>query len=107
VAHRGALIALGEASLEIWEDAGTQPFAFAPIRADIDIGCIAEQSVATVADALIWVDHNGVVRQMTGSEPERISTHALERAVATLSWGERRGLYAVYTHFNGHDFYAL
>jgi hypothetical protein len=107
VTHRGALIALGESSLEIWEDAGTSPFAFARIRADIDIGCIAEQTVATVADALIWVDHNGVVRQLTASEPVRISTHALERAISGLTWEERRGLYAVYTHFNGHDFYAV
>lgn len=107
VTHRGALIALGEESLEIWEDAGTTPFAFARIRADIDIGCIAEHTVATVADALIWVDHNGVVRQLTASEPVRISTHALERAISSLSWDERRTLYAVYTHFNGHDFYAI
>ena len=107
VTHRGALVVLGEASLEMWVDAGTTPFAFAPIRADIDIGCVAEHTVASVADALIWVDHNGVVRQMTGSEPERISTHALERAISDLSWDERRALYAVYTHFDGHDFYAL
>ncbi|ADP72507.1 hypothetical protein Rvan_3322 [Rhodomicrobium vannielii ATCC 17100] len=107
VTHRGALIALGEASLEIWENAGTTPFAFAPIRADIDIGCIAEHTVASVADSLLFVDHNGVVRQLTGSEPQRISTHAIERAIAALSWDERRSLYAVYTHFNGHDFYAI
>ncbi|MBT3070940.1 hypothetical protein KKP04_08675 [Rhodomicrobium sp. Az07] len=107
VTHRGALIALGEASLEIWENAGTTPFAFAPIRADIDIGCIAEHTVASVADSLLFVDHNGVVRQLTGSEPQRISTHAIERAIAALSWDERRALHAVYTHFNGHDFYAI
>ncbi len=107
VTHRGALIALGELSLEIWEDAGTTPFAFARIRADIDIGCIAEQTVATVADALMWVDHNGVVRQLLASEPVRISTHALERAISDLTWDERRALRAVSTHFNGHDFYAL
>ena len=107
VTHRGALIALGESSLEIWEDAGTMPFAFARIRADIDIGCIAEHTVATVADALMWVDHNGVVRQLLASEPVRISTHALERAISELTWEERRGLRAVYTHFNGHDFYAV
>jgi hypothetical protein len=107
ITHRGALIALGEASLEIWEDVGTTPFAFAPIRADVDIGCIAEQTVATVADALLWVDQNGMVRQLTASEPVRISTHALERAISNLTWDERRGLRAVYTHFNGHDFYAV
>ena len=107
VTHRGALIALGESSLEIWEDAGTTPFAFARIRADIDIGCIAEQTVATVADALMWVDQNGVVRQLLSSEPVRISTHALERAISDLTWDERRGLRAVYTHFSGHDFYAV
>ena len=33
VTHRGALIALGETSLEIWEDAGMTPFAFAPASA--------------------------------------------------------------------------
>ncbi len=107
VTHRGALIALGETSLEIWEDVGTTPFAFAPIRADVDIGCIAEQTVTTVADALLWADQNGMVRQLTASEPVRISTHALERAISDLSWDERRALRAVYTHFNGHDFYAL
>ncbi len=107
VTHRGALIALGESSLEIWEDVGSTPFAFAPIRADVDIGCIAEQTVTTVADALLWVDQNGMVRQLTASEPVRISTHALERAISDLSWDERRALHAVYTHFNGHDFYAL
>ncbi len=107
VTHRGALIALGESSLEMWEDAGTTPFAFARIRADIDIGCIAEHTVATVADALMWVDHNGVVRQLLASEPVRISTHALERAISELTWEERRGLRAVTTHFNGHDFYAV
>lgn len=107
VTHRGALIALGESSLEIWEDAGTTPFAFARIRADIDIGCIAEHTVASVADALMWVDQNGVVRQMLASEPTRISTHALERAISDLTWNERRSLRAVASHFNGHDFYAV
>ncbi len=107
IAHRGAIIVLGEASLEIWEDVGTTPFAFAPIRADIEIGCIAENSAAIVAETLIWVDQNGVVRQLAASEPVRISTHALERAISSLTWSERRGLRAVYTHFNGHDFYAL
>lgn len=107
VTHRGALIALGESSLEIWEDAGTTPFAFAPIRADVDIGCIAEQTVATVGNSLLWVDQNGIVRQLTASEPVRISTHALERAISNLTWDERRALSAVYTHFNGHDFYAV
>ncbi len=107
VTHRGALIALGETSLEIWEDAGTAPFAFARIRADIDTGCIAEHTVATVADALMWVDQNGMVRQLTASEPVRVSTHALERAISNLTWDERRALRGVYTHFNGHDFYAI
>ncbi len=107
ITHRGALIVLGESSLEIWEDVGTTPFAFAPIRADIDIGCVAEQTVAIVADTLVWVDQNGVVRQLSASEPVRISTHALERAISILSWDERRALYGVYTHFNGHDFYAI
>lgn len=107
VSHRGALIVLGETSLEIWENAGTTPFAFARVRANIDIGCIAEHSVATVAETLMWVDHNGIVRRLSASEPERVSTHALERAIAKLDYAERRAIHAVVTSFDGHDFFAI
>ncbi|MGO9172005.1 MAG: hypothetical protein ACLP7P_08585 [Rhodomicrobium sp.] len=107
VTFRGALICLKESSFEIWEDAGTTPFAFARIRADIDIGCLASHSVADVAETLVWVDQFGVVRQLTSSEPQRISTHAVERAITALSAIEKNALYGVYTQFNGHQFYAL
>jgi hypothetical protein len=107
VTFRGALVCLKETSFEIWEDVGTTPFAFGRIRADIDVGCIAPQSVVDVAETLCWVDQNGVVRQLTASEPARISTHAVERAITALAPDERAGLYGVYSQFNGHQFYAL
>lgn len=104
---RGALVCLKESSFEIWEDAGTTPFAFSRIRADMDIGCIAPASVADVAETLIWVDQNGIVRQLQASEPTRISTHAVERAIGSLTAAEGAVLYAVYTQYAGHQFYAL
>lgn len=107
VTFRGALICLKESSFEIWEDAGTTPFAFSRVRANIDIGCMAAQTVADVGEALIWVDHGGVVRKLTASEPERISIHAIERAIASLSAEDKAALYATYTEFAGHQCYAL
>ena len=107
VTFRGALICLKDTSFEIWEDAGTTPFAFARIRANIDIGCVAPASVADVAETLIWVDQNSIVRQLTASEPERISIHALERAIDALTATERASLYGVYTQYAGHACYAL
>lgn len=106
-AHRGAAVLLGDTSLEIWEDAGTEPFAFAPIRADIDIGCIAGASAARVPDGLMWVDQHGNVQHMSGSEPETVSTPALVRLIEQLSDAERAGLCGSSYAFSGHSFYAL
>jgi hypothetical protein len=105
--HRGAIIVLTEAGMEIWEDAGTVPFPLNRIRANIAIGCIAEHSVAEVAQTLIWVDHLGIVRQLTASEPQRISHHTLERAIAGLTFDERRLLHGTVVELDGHSFYAL
>ena len=105
--HRGALILLMQEGMELWEDAGTYPFAFARIRASIGIGCISAATVAEVDQTLMWVDHLGIVRQLTASEPVRVSNHTLERLIGELTYAEREALYATVTQFAGHAFYAL
>lgn len=107
VAHRGAAIALGETSMEVFENAGTQPFAFAPIRSDIEIGLLARYSLARVQESLVWVDQHGQVQLMNGIEPQRISDHQLENQIAKLTDTQRRALRATYGYFEGHQFYIL
>ena len=106
-AHKGFLFALGKRTLEIWRNVGTQPFAFQPEDADIDIGCIAGHSVAEVSDGLAWVDHFGNVRLMKGGQAAIISTHTIARDIADLSDGERADIEGWRYWFNGHEFYEL
>lgn len=102
MAHRGAAIAMGEASMEVWENAGTSPFAFAPIRSDIEIGLIGTFAAANVQDSLIWVDHHGQVQRMDGLEPQRISDHSLEQRIGELTPAQRAALRLIYGHWQGH-----
>jgi hypothetical protein len=107
VAHRGVLIVMGPKSYEVWQNAGTYPFAFAPIPGSIGVGLLAFDSVVETDDSLLWVDHEGKVQMTTGSYPERISNHGVERAIAALTLGQKQALRATYYFFQGHKFYSL
>lgn len=106
-ALRGALIVLGRRGMEIWEDAGSTPFAFARNRTNIEVGCVAPASVTNTRDALVWVDDHGIVVMMRGSEPVRISNHGLERDIAALSDADRAGIRGAFYHFQGHEICSL
>lgn len=107
IAHRGALVVLGDKSLEIWENVGTSPFAFAPIRADIGIGCMAGQTVVQIKEGVAWVDQYGLVQYMRGSEPEPIGTAPLVRAIEALSDTQRATLRACHYQFSDNSIYSL
>jgi hypothetical protein len=107
VAHRGALVQLGRRGLEIWEDTGTVPFAFSPIRASIEIGCAAAMSVAQTSEELLWVDDKRIVRQMQGSQPTRISNHGIERALEQLTPTQLAAINGIVYWLQGHQFYSI
>lgn len=107
VAHRGALVALGDQSLEIWENVGTSPFAFSPIRADIDVGCLAGQTVTQIKEGIAWVDQYGQVQYMRGSEPEPIGTPSLVRAIEALTDTQKATLRGCHYQFSDNNIYSL
>lgn len=107
IEHRGSAIALGESSMEIYENAATVPFAFAPIRSDVEIGLMATYAAARVKDALLWPDHHGEVQMMVGSEPERVSDHGLEILISELTETQQSAMHAEYGFFQGHHLYIL
>ena len=105
--HGGFLYAFGEKSLEIWQNVGTTPFAFAPVQSDIDIGTRSPQSVADLVDTIGWVDQFGIVRVLSGGTPQRISTHTVERAVKDLTQNEREAIHGMYYVHEGHGVFSL
>jgi hypothetical protein len=106
-ASAGFLYIFGARSMEIWTDAGTTPFAFAPLQQFIHLGLMAKYSIAENDKGLIWVDHNGIVRFGRDGGAQRVSTHSVERAIEMLSDTDRPNMSGSYFAIDGHEFYAL
>lgn len=108
--HAGFLYVFGKKTTEIWQaDASlaSEPFVFSPIQQDIDYGCIAPHSVAQVGTGLAWVDDDGIVRYGRDGGAQRISNHALERAIEDLTNAERATMAGRQWFHEGHEFYTL
>lgn len=104
---------IGEQTSEVWYDAGTFPFPFAPIPgAVMKYGTVAPFSAAAAADRVMWLsrtsDGAGVVVAARGYLPQRISTHAVEKAIAEYA---RTSIItdaeAITYQDQGHTFYIL
>ena len=108
VADAGYYYVFGDRIMEIWQDAGTTPFALAPLQQYIPMGLLAKYSlVKGAANGLIWTDHRGIVRYGRDGGAQRISTHTVERAIETLSDASRAALVGTYFVSQGHEFYSL
>jgi hypothetical protein len=107
--ERRELLLLGSRSGEVWFDAGTTDFPLAPIQGTaFPYGCAAVHSLRAMGQ-FYWLgqdkDGAGMVMRLTGYQPERISTHALEFALQgyariddAIGWTYQE---------EGHSFYAL
>lgn len=99
----GEIVLFGERSIEWWQDTGGADFPFTRSQA-VHIGCSSAGSVCKVNRTLIWVDHNGIVRMMSGYDGERISDHGVERDIASV---EPSILTSTTWSRGGHTFYSL
>lgn len=115
--NNGELWVFGTNTTEVWYNAGTPNFPFAPIQgAFSEIGCASPWCIAKIDNAIFWVNNdslgNGIVYRSRGYSGERISTHAIEwylqNGVRTPD-GPNYLINAVaYTYqSNGHSFYLL
>lgn len=108
--QRRELLVLGSRSGQLWFDAGSTDFPFAPIAGtSFTYGCAAAHSLRTLGGTFFWLatDQEGAKSVMTlrGYEPERISTHAVEFAInGYTSIADAIGF--VYQE-EGHSFYGL
>lgn len=75
----------------------------------LEYGCCARFTPCKSNNTVFWLGQNesgtGVVYQADGYSPERISTHALETAIA--GYGDLTETYGFCYQQNGHTFYVL
>lgn len=100
----------GAKTIEVWYDAATDPFPFAPIQgAFIETGCAAPYSVAKLDNTLFWLGSDargqGIVYKANGYSPQRISTHAVEWQIQQYSTLTDAVAYTYQQE--GHSFYVL
>lgn len=101
--REGEVVIFGTQTTEFFQDTGDETFAFTRSQA-IRLGCLAGGSVANIDRTLAWVAHDGTVRMLSGYGGERISDHAVERAIASVDPSELR---ATTWWGRGHTFYVL
>lgn len=101
---------LGETTTEVWYNAGTATFPFAPMsNAYIDTGCVAPYSVASASGTMFWLGANeqgqGLVIMSTGLAPQIISTPGIANQIQQMTTiSDAHGyVYQAYDHL----FYVL
>jgi hypothetical protein len=109
VDHREAWL-FGTNSVEVWYDAGNADFPLQRIQgAYNEIGCAATFSVAKLDNGLFWLGADargqGIVYRSQGYSGVRISTHAIEYAIA--QYGNISDAIAYTYQQEGHSFYVL
>jgi hypothetical protein len=104
---------IGEQTGEVWYDAGTSPFPFAPVPGAVfGYGTPAPFSVKLAGSMMCWLsqtsDGAGIVVGATGVTPQRISTYAVETAIASYARSSIiTDAEAVVYSEAGHTFYCL
>ena len=109
VDHREVWL-FGTNSVEVWYDAGNVDFPLQRIQgAYNEIGCAATFSVAKLDNGLFWLGADargqGIVYRANGYTGQRISTHAIEYAIAQYPIISDAVAYTYQQE--GHAFYVL
>lgn len=99
----------GNSSAEIWINTGNADFPFERTsNAFVEQGCAAAPTVCKLDNAVCWLGADergsGIVWRANGYTPVRISTHALETALAGYTLTDA---WALSYQQEGHSFYVL
>lgn len=100
----------GDLSTEVWAFTGDGDFPLQPIPgAAIPQGCAAKFTPVRLDNSVFWLGRNeyghGIVWRANGYSPIRVSTHAVETAIAGYS--DISDAFAWTYEQEGHSFYVL
>lgn len=108
----GEVWLMGEETIEPWFNSGAQDFPFAPVNQTvIPKGLFGRYAVGSLDSTVFWVGVDAeagggpIVYRANGYIPERISTHAIERILATVTDFDQ--VVAVTYVQDGHSFFGL
>ena len=109
VDHREAWL-FGTDSVEVWYDSGAADFPLQRIQGAFnEIGCVSAYTIAKMDNGLFWLGTDargqGIVYRANGYTGVRISTHAIEYAIA--QYGNISDAIAYTYQQEGHAFYVL
>lgn len=109
IVDHGELWLFGENSVEVWYQSGSNQIFDRIQGAFNELGCAAAFSVAKMDNGLFWLGADargrGLVYRANGYRGERISTHAVEYAIA--QYGDISDAIAYTYQQEGHSFYVL
>lgn len=112
IADHSELWLFGGNSVEVWYDAGLPPpgTPFQRIQGAFnELGCAATYSVAKMDNSLFWLGADargkGIVYRANGYTGQRVSTHAVEYAIA--QYGTISDAIGYSYQQEGHTFYVL
>lgn len=98
-------ILFGEKSIEVWENVEISGFPFQrAANGFIELGILNGKTVAKLDNSVLWAASDYTVRRLEGYTPVRISTHAVEQWLRTVTVASLRGY--SYT-LDGHLYYLL
>jgi len=108
--NHSEIILFKESVTEIWRATGGTDFPFArDTNAAIEQGCAALYSVADMDNTVFWLGKNkdgaGIVWRLNGYTPQRVSTDAVEFAIA--GYADISDAVAYSYQQEGHMFYVL
>lgn len=108
----GYITLFGSKTTESWSNAGLFPFPFAPDRSGlIEEGIAAPFTAKQAGKHKVWLSTNGnggyQVLAAQGFNARRISTHAIERAIAGYTPAQIAEAFADTYEQEGHAFYLL
>jgi len=79
-------IMFGTESTEFWYYSGGTTFPFSPVpNGYFDIGIMSEHAAGRISNAVFFMGNDGIVYQVNGYNPQRISNHAIEQDIE--GWG--------------------
>jgi hypothetical protein len=100
----------GEISTEIWINSGGADFPFVRYQSyTLDVGCVGRDAAINAADTLFWIGQTengrGIVYIAAGNQPQRVSTTAVEEALAASTDITQATMWSY--QIEGHEFIGI
>lgn len=98
----------GERTTEVWQLTGGTDFPFSPLsNAQLERGCGAEFSYAAEDNTVFFLGDDDIVYRADGYRPAKVSSLAIDDAIALVSDEAKETAYATIFTWRGHKFYTL